>query len=430
MLSSTPLLAAPPVVTDFVVGPTTITLTFQDDGSSNQFSLQKNIGLDAANWGNANDAVLTSLGANRYTFAVPRTSADKQFYRILGTLITGTPLDPDGDGIPTALENTFSQDPNSPLYSDPNLFDTDGDGFSDGVEFAMGTEPNNSSSKPEFAALPAVEFAEPLSEAMEGSSPHQIPLVGSGGFSGTIHFSINARSTATSPAEFTLAGGTVTMTNGTATLPVTLVDDLIISPGRLIMINLSQTPPGNSYRPAGTVTHVVNYNDNDCYWNGVLTNDTTSRDFRLSVRRNASTTQAAFVSGSSDGLATPDGGASSQSTGLIPDVDLLGNPQEVFPATGIVISANRFTASSPALPAPTGGSFAAVALKRTIALDANPSTFAAHSVTPMVIVGAFTESVSHATDPTITYLNAQKTGFFVLACDPPAPPVLPSVFVP
>ena len=273
-----------------------------------------------------------------------------------------------------------------------------------------------------------MEFASSLSEATEGASPHLIELIGSGGFSGTIQFSINARSTATSPAEFTIPG-TVTMSNGTATLPLTLVDDLVISPGRLILIDLT-APAGNNYRPAGTVTHIVNYNDNDCYWNGVLTDDTTTRDFRLSVKRDASTTQVAFVSGSSDGLATPDGGASSQSTGLIPDVDLAGNPQEIFPATGIVISANRFTATSPALPAPTGGSFAAVALKRTFALDANPSTFAAHSVTPKVIVGAFTESVSHATDPTITYLNAQKTGFFVLACDPPAPPVLPSVFVP
>lgn len=428
MLSSTSLLAAPPVVTDLVVGPATITLTFQDDGSSTQFTLQKNIGLDAANWGNANDAVLTSLGANRYTFAVPRTAADKQFYRILASLIVGTEFDKDGDGLPDILERSFTQDRNSPNWSDPNLFDTDGDGFSDGVEFAMGTLPNDPNSKPDLMNLPAVEFASSISEATEGASPHLIEIVGSGGFSGTIHFSINARSTATSPAEFTIPG-TVTMSNGTATLPLTLVDDLVISPGRLILIDL--TPPaGNGYRPAGTVTHIVNYNDNDCYWNGVLTDDTTTRDFRLSVRRNASTTQVAFVSGSSDGLATPDGGASSQSTGLIPDVDLAGNPQEIFPATGIVISANRFTASSPALPAPTGGSFASVSLKRTIALDANPSTFAAHSVTPKVIVGAFTESVSHATDPTITYLNAQKTGFFVLACDPPAPPVLPSVFVP
>lgn len=93
LLSSLPLAAAPTKVTGLVVGPATVTLTFENDGSSNQFTLQKNLGLDLGNWSNAGNAVLTPLGAGRYTFAVPRTAADKQFYRILSTLIIGTALD-------------------------------------------------------------------------------------------------------------------------------------------------------------------------------------------------------------------------------------------------------------------------------------------------------------------------------------------------
>ena len=426
------LAPAKPVITDITVTNSEVTLLFENTDGSTQFTMQKNLGLDAANWANAPNATLTALGGNKYSFAVPRTSADKQFYRILASLVTGTALDPDGDGLASTLETSFTTDRTSPLYSDPNLFDTDGDGFSDGVEFAMGTLPNNPISKPDFASLPVVNFFEPFSEATEGVSPHQVKVVGSGGYSGTIHYSINARSTAASPAEFTLGGGTVTMSGGVAMISVNLVDDLNFSPARLIMIDLSVDPPGNGYRASGAVTHVANLSDNDNYWTGALVDGDITRDFRLRICSGSTKMGVAFVAGMSDGLPTPDGGLSSQSTGVIPVTDLAGDPLEVFIATGASSTATSFTATSPEMPVTTTGAFAGVGLKRVLALNANSvaSAAAGHSVTPAVIVGTFTETISHATDPTVTYLDSVTTGNFVLARDQPAPPVLPSVFTP
>ncbi len=432
ILPGLPLSAAPTTVTGITVGPTTVTLTFQNDGSSNQFTLRKGLGLGPGQWSNAANATLTTLGGGKYSFVVPRPSADREFYQIISSLIVGTALDPDGDGLPSELENSFASDPNSPLYSNPNLFDTDGDGFSDGIEFALGTEPNNPNSFPSLAALPAVEFAEPLSSAIEGNSPHLIPLTAPSGFSGTVHYTVNSRSTATSPTAFAPLSGSVTLSGGAGTISLSLVDDLIISPERLILIDLTINPPGKQYRPSGTVTHVVNLSDNDGYWSGALLDEAmdAARDFRLQILRNASTTEVAFVSGNSDGLPVPDAGNSSQSTGLIPDTNLAGASQQVFPAISPLLTLTRFTASTPAIPAVTGCVFKGVPLKRTIVLDANSALNASHVVNRQTIAGGFVESITHATDPTVTYLDTTVSGTFVITRDIATPPNLPSAFLP
>jgi len=176
----------------------------------------------------------------------------------------------------------------------------------------------------------------------------------------------------------------------------------------------------------------VNLSDNDGYWTGILTDEAmdTSRDFRLRILRNSSTTNVAFVSGSSDGLLSPDSGSSSQSTGLIPDKNLAGLAQEIFPATNPLLTSTRFLASTPPIPAVTGCVFAGVPLKRTIALDANTTLNGSHIVNQRTITGRFVETISHATDPGITYLNTTVGGVFFIVRDLPATPNLPSPFAP
>lgn len=56
------------------------------------------------------------------------------------------------------------------------------------------------------------------------------------------------------------------------------------------------------------------------------------RSFRVCLAQDGTTTSVNFVSGNSDGLHDPDSGASSQSTGVIPDINLFGDPQEIWPA--------------------------------------------------------------------------------------------------
>lgn len=423
MLSSTPLLAAPPVVTDLVVGPVAITLTFQDDGSSNQFTLQKNIGLDAANWGNANDAVLTSLGNNRYTFAVPRTSADKQFYRILGTLITGTPLDPDGDGIPTALEITFSQDPNSPLYSDPNLFDTDGDGFSDGVEFAMGTLPNDPTSFPDLGALPAVEFATLSTQATEGNGSFTIPLVSSSPFSGTVTVEVSANSDVAQPA-FAIFSSSVAMSGGTGILEASFEDDLVISPTqRLVYIDIKAPPGAINYRTGGQSRHVIVLSENDGYWNGGMKSEGAggeTRNFRMKILRQGNTMNAYFVAGgASDGLPGIEGEtaglATSQTEGAIPLGEHLATVDENTTEKWVIVS--------PQLPVnpESGGVLGSVSgLQRRLTFTADPP-LEGHIIDPRVIAGSFTEEISMAGKP-VSHLDRTTTGAFAIVAAIPASP--------
>lgn len=430
LLAPLALPAASTVITNLVVGTSSVTLTFQNDGTANQFTLQQNLGLGPGSWANAASAVLTPLGSNRYTFVVPRSAADREFFRIIASFL-GTGLDPDNDGLPTALEQSFTNDPSSPLWSNPSMFDTDQDGFSDGIEYALGTQPNNPLSKPDLAALPVVRFAAPTSSASEGdASPSPIIITGTNAYTGPVYVTINSRSTAATPAEFSLTNAVVSMVGGVGQLSLNVVDNEILSPERLIILDLAKDPPGNPYRAAGAVTHVVSLSDNDNYWNGVLQDANGTRNFRVRLRRQGSSTDLAFVSGTSDGMATPDGGASSQSTGVIPSTNLAGQPQEVFVADSVSLTATTFTATSPALPASTMGAFAGVALKRVLTLTANSVDRPADTVMDSVIVGTFTEAITHATDPSVTYLNSTTTGLLVLTRDLAGAPVVPSAFVP
>jgi hypothetical protein len=438
-LLSLPLAAAPTEITSFVVGPTTVTLTFQNDGSSNQFTLQKNLGLDLPNWSNAGNAVLTPLGAGVYTFVVPRTAADKQFYRILSTLVVGTALDPDGDGLVADHEAI--------LGTNPTLFDTDGDGFSDGVEFAADTDPLDPLSRPNFGLPPIVQFSASVVEANEGQ-PYQVQLILDRPFAGTISYEVNVRSTATAPSDYALLGS-VTVSGTTATIPIVWVDDLEVQPERLLFLQLT-SPADKSYQPGGRDFITIRVVDNDAWWSGLLagnpddvSNGTsyTQRSFRLKLATNGSTKTAVFAAGAgNDGLLIPvgesAGTAGSQSEGVI--------PPGVWTGTVTQNDSLRFDVASPAIPLPmmpsdttieNGGSlFGCVSdLTRSLRLESFPNSVSPNAVPwseikALSITGRWTENVSSSAAP---YMNRAATGFFVLVRDiPTLEPVPPPVPVP
>ena len=434
LLSSLPLAAAPTKVTGLVVGPATVTLTFENDGSSNQFTLQKNLGLDLGNWSNAGNAVLTPLGAGRYTFAVPRTAADKQFYRILSTLIIGTALDPDGDGLASVLETT--------LGTNPTLFDTDGDGFSDGVEFAAGTNPLDPSSRLNFGLPPVVQFSAGVVEANEGQ-PYQVQLNLDRPFSGTISYSVHVRSSATAPVDYTALSGTVNVNGTTAIIPIVWVDDLEVQLERMLFLQLT-SPADKRYQPGGRDFISIRVVDNDAWWSGQLagnpddaSNGTcyTQRSFRLKLATNGSTRTAVFAAGAgNDGLLIPvgetAGTAGSHSQGVI--------PAGVWPGTVTQNDSLRFKVASPAIALPmmpsettiqNGGSlFGCVSdLTRTLLLESFPNSVPWSEIKALGITGRWTENVSSVAAP---YMNRAATGFFVLVRDiptlEPVPPPVPA----
>ena len=369
------------------------------------------------------NAVPVDNGGGVYTVTIARPADLKVFFRaVAGNL--GTASDLDGDGLPNQFETDI-------LGTDPNSFDSDGDGFSDGLEFSSGTNPDSASDFPDLLTLPTVAFQSGMSQATEGENSFSIQIFGEQSYSGPIFYSINARSTATSPEDFTLSEpSSVMMTNGVAQLPITLIDDLEISPERLIVIDLEKNPPGNFYRAAGAVAHVVCLSENDSYWNGVAVDNASQRNFRMRLLRNASTTQCAFVSGNQDGLNTESSDGTdlmgtSQTTGLIPDVDIAGTPQSVWQATPSVFTSTSFQATSPEMPVLNSG-FTNQPLVRTLALDAeiepifrllappNNTLRSTEPSEPLVFAGSYVETISHATDPSITYLNSTINGSFSL----------------
>ncbi|MEJ6728170.1 MAG: thrombospondin type 3 repeat-containing protein [Akkermansiaceae bacterium] len=397
-------------------------VTFEESGPNNIFEIERNKNLNPANWSEDSSATLNDLGGGIQTYTLKRTAATKEFYRVIGSFL-GTGTDPDGDGLPTTLENTLAINVNSFNYSNPAVFDTDNDGYSDGIEYAYGTQPNNAASKPDQGTLPQVQFTNSVSSVMEGESTHSIELTITPSYSGTIYYEINSRSTATHPKDFGTVSGTTTAAGGTATIDLSITDNLTISEyERLILIDLSKNPSGNGYRPSGRVTHIVCLTDNDAFWNGVLIDKLTERNFRLRVEKDATTTSVAFVSGNSDGLLSPDSGASSQSTGVIPETNIAGSSQQVFSASSPSFSDSLITATSPELPAPTSGFLGTTLLKRTLTIAANPGLNAKHKISltgVSVILGKFTETISHATDANARYLNTTIEGTMVLSKDVP-----------
>jgi hypothetical protein len=435
---------ADPVITDFTVTETTITLLFTDDGTSNQFELEQNPNLDPLNWGTA-PGTLTNLGGRDFRYTLPRAAADRMFFRVVGSFL-GTGLDPDGDGLPTSFEQSLSSNPASPLYSNPADFDTDNDGYSDGVEYAYGSQPNNRLDTPEFNKFPAVSFVEPNSSFIEGSASHlSIPLEFDQPYFGTIAYTVNtAASTASNPADYGTVSGTALASGTSATIQIPITDNLTISPvQKLLVIQLSEVPPTTGYRVAGGSLHVVCLCDDDAYWSGIFKEVTTrtirgeevvvdgllERNFRIRVLRQGSTTQMAFVSGTSDGLPDTENDGSSRSTGLVPST-----PQEIWPVVSATDSPTSFAFTSPAFPI-VPSTFAGFNGSARITDEAMTRrlTFLAQANHPEHLFSRSTHYLGPASeivspvDPTKTYLAITTPGRIMLVKDiqPPPNPVNP-----
>ncbi|MGD1978381.1 MAG: thrombospondin type 3 repeat-containing protein [Akkermansiaceae bacterium] len=424
LLAASSALQAVPVITSITTTDNEVTLIVQDDGTFQQFELQASLNLEAGTWGPIQDIASIPLGQNRYRLVVPRSAANKEFYRVIGRFL-GSELDLDGDGLDNDRETNI-------LGTDPNRFDTDSDGFSDATEVALGTDPLDLNSFPELAGLPAIDFEEPISSTEEGNGTHSITLKATQPFTGQVYLSVNERSSAVQGEDYANVPTSVMMSGDTLTFEINILDDLNIRPSRQLILDLSTNPPGGAYRAGGSVTHTINIADNDAYWFGTLRDNLTERTFRLCVVQNATTTQASFVSGQSDGLPTPDGGASSLSTGLIPDKDLDGETQEIWPVDAITfqLEPENFSLSITRLPSLNNG-IITERLVRSLTLNANPATVPGQSVRNLSILGSYTEVISHADNPEeTTYLNRILNGTFSLIREVAAAPAVNSPYDP
>lgn len=417
------------IVTDVRVAEGRIRFEFTDRSSdATDYRVQSSVWMDR--WPKDFGAVITPVGDGRHVVTVP-LEAGARFFRVVG-LNLGPGVDPDGDGLPTAYEESLPAP-----GPDPLLPDTDDDGYNDGREIALGTDPTDPDDFPELAGLPAVEFTATTSSFREGeATSHPVTLQLGAPYSGRIHYQVNPRSTALATIDYSALSGSIFVSGTSATIDIPFIDDQNIRSGRFLILDLDPDPPGGAYRLGGRVTHVVNLSDNDTYYNGSLKDELTERSFRLRVlRQSGQPTRIDFVAGAADGLVAPDDGESSQATGIIPAV-----PQDVWPAEVQADGPARFRILSPDLPV-AAASFAGFGgtriplttepLTRRLVLESDPGLNPGEHLLdpPRRIVGGFTETILPA-DARKTFLSRTRTGLFALVEDLPPEPVATSPFAP
>jgi len=180
-------------ITEFEIETKILRIVVENtDAEFNRIALQGSSELSLGSWTDLPSAILSPINATHYEFTVALSEVDREFFRVIGSII-GTALDPDGDGMPDALEELIG--------TNPAIFDTDGDGFSDGVEYSYGTDPLEADDKPVFVDLPTVRFVLATSTGQEGdSAAHEAEILFDRPYSGIVNYAIN-------PLGNTTAGG-------------------------------------------------------------------------------------------------------------------------------------------------------------------------------------------------------------------------------
>ncbi|MGB6220598.1 thrombospondin type 3 repeat-containing protein [Haloferula sp.] len=413
---------AAPTITSFkIIGPN-IEIVVENVPAAEELRIQTSGAMNT--WPKLIGSTVTNNGGGKFTFTAPKPSATKAFYRAISIQL-GAGVDPDGDGLPTALESTEG--------SDFALFDTDDDGFSDGVEYAYGTDPLDPDSKPVFVDLPTVNFVLAHSTASEGSGPHQMQIEFDRPYSGLVNYAVNDLGNTTVGTDFTLGAnatstsGSISMNGTSAFIPLTVINDDVVSGQRAVIIDIK--PNGEEYFLGGRFTHIVIIEDNDAWWTGSLipaSGENDGRTFRLKIADTGAGVTATFGAGAGeDGLPVPDVeagggapaiGATSNSSSIIPDGS--------WPAVVNAASSSRFSVVSPELPVPPGSLFPNDQIRRVLSLNAQPSLNAPgrpHILGGVRYLGDYTESLASSSGASL----ASFPGSFILVRDIPSPlPVL------
>lgn len=395
------------VIEQVEVGASQIRVRVQHSfaGSAN-FALQGTTNL--AHWSAIPGVTVAAVDSGHVELSFPKPSNAREFFRVLAT-VSGSTNDVDADGLPAEIE--------AALGTLPNQADTDNDGFNDGVEVLAGTDPLNRNSFPTQSGLPLAAFTNTVSLATEGAGSHWVTVTFDRPFAGNLHYTINPRSTAVAGTDYQLLSGVVAVAGTVAHIVVTPINDLVVQPERLLLLDLTEVA---GYRMGIRSSHVVRMADDDAFWNGTFKDKYAERNFRLKLCRSNSITLACFVAGEGfDGLPILDASApgSSISEGIIP----AGCTDAIVQAD----SPTLFSISSPPLAAGNAGIFAGnAALARTFELRAE-TVNTNHLIDVEVYIGDYTERIG-ITNTTSSYLARTNAGAFVLMRDRPARPTIPN----
>jgi hypothetical protein len=342
------------------------------------------------------------LGGDKRMVTLPASNTNC-FYRI--------GIDTDRDGLSDGLEA-------AKLGTNPNNPDSDGDGYSDLIEIANGTSPTNALNKPLRTVQPSVRFAATTSQTIEGAGTIQIPVEFNTLYSGQLHYSVSAMSTATNGSDFSAPTSGTVIVNGTnAAIPIDIKDDLEVENIEAIVLELNDDAAG-TYHVGAFPTHSLLLMDNDGNWSGILQSGVGESSFRLCVLHSNAQTTATLI---------PSSKSSTNHLGgqLIP-MPPLG--QSGWPVTNLTLTPTNFTGDSVALSAGASRLLGQVPLVRTFHFSAVPpppgdtNTFYLSKTNatfgPLFIAGEYAEVLAPAQGG-IGSQQFTNRGYFFLAREVP-----------
>jgi hypothetical protein len=335
---------------------------------------------------------ITELAPGVFETVVPDPGTPIAFFRIAGF---STP-DADEDGLSDALE--------AMLGTSTNTFDSDGDHFGDANEIVNGSDPLRASSVPDVIRI---NFASAQSSAREGDGVLTVPITLSRSFTGAVHYSVAAVSTAISGADFAALPGTVAVSGVNGAIPIQVMDDLIIEDTKLLVIDL-KSDPDEKYQTGGASRHTVLLFDNDSHWSGTLTSEGSEQAIRLRILRQGTSVQAALVSN-----------FDTNNTDNMRGIGAI--PHGVWQMATATLTTNSLNAVSTPIPVGSSTLFGGSALNRILTLSSQPGPGGANPGTnylfkPNLIIGTYSDQLIPA-NPDLQYLGRQTTGLFVLIED-------------
>jgi hypothetical protein len=352
-------------------------------------------------WTNTFGATFQSLSITSRLVTLPVT-ATNGFFRV--------GFDSDGDGLTDGHEVRLGANPQNP--------DSDGDGFSDSIETLYSTSPTSFASRPPTSVLPTVSFVKDLVRTNEGVGTYSVAITLSAPYSGSIRYAVGTNSTATANLpnrDYQPLTGVVQVNGTSASIPIQIVDDLLLKGTRVLYLDLQRDTQG-LYRRGAIIRHTLVLEDNDGFWNGVMkdvysytnSGSPTNRlgygelGFRVKLLRSNATTNAFLVS-------TNNPNSPARGVGTIPQGEW-GMPTFTL-GTGSLnaISMPIPIVGNPLFPNP---------LNRTLTFTAQTNFQFAYSFSASRIIGDFTERLT-APNQNAQHLQRTNRGVFILLKDLP-----------
>jgi len=143
-----------------------------------------------------------------------------------------------------------------------------------------------------FQEEPGAAFASSVSVTTEGVGSAQVTVEFARAFSGTLHYSVGAGSTATPGIDFIIPSETVLVNGASVQIPIEISDDLEIEAMETIELVLEE---GEGYVIGAPSAHTIHIDENDAVWHGMVNHGRSIQGFALRVQSGGDTVQAALL---------------------------------------------------------------------------------------------------------------------------------------